>query len=109
MANTTDHPSVDRRASDKRLVDLNVNLPTLAVIILQTFAAAWGLSALFGENAMQTKQLADMSDRIHLVERAVSGTSVVELRIATMENEMRLLRGHMERMDYAKPLGQSRR
>ena len=88
----------DRRADDKKLVDLHVNIPTLAVILAQTFAAAWALSSLFYENTVQTKQLTDMAARIYQVERAIGTSQVLESRMITIENELRFLRVHMDRI-----------
>ena len=98
----TNVPIRDRREDDKRLVDLHVNIPTLAVILIQTFAAAWGLSSLFSENAVQTIQLTEMSSRIQRVEHAVAGSQVLESRMITIENELRFLRVHVEQIDDAK-------
>ncbi len=95
----TNVPIRDRREDDKRLVDLHVNIPTLAVIMVQTFAAAWGLSSLFAENAVQTTQLHEMSTRIQRVEVAVAGSQVLESRMVTIENELRFLRSHVEQID----------
>ena len=88
----------DRREDDKKLVDLHVNVPTLAVILAQTFAAAWALSSLFYENTVQTKQLTDMAARIYQVERAIGASQVLESRMITIENELRFLRVHMDRI-----------
>ena len=86
----------ERREGDRKLVDLHINIPTLAMIIMQTFAAAWALSALFYENGVQTKQLTDMGNRIYQVERAIGGSQVMESRIINLENELRAVRAHMD-------------
>ena len=62
----------EQRVDDKRLVDLHVNIPTLAVIILQTFGAAWAASSLFYENSLQTKQLMEVTTRLYQVEKSMS-------------------------------------
>ena len=92
----------DRRIDDKKLVDLHVNIPTLALIMIQTFGAAVALTSLFNENTAQTKQLTDMATRIYQVERAIGGSQVLESRMITIENELRFLRVHMERLDESK-------
>lgn len=96
--------SRERRIDDKRLVDLHVNIPTLAVIILQTFAAAWAASSLFYENGMQTKQLTDMTARLYQVEKATAVSQVLESRLITMENELRFLRVHLDQLSNEKRL-----
>ena len=89
----------ERAPDDRKLVDLHVNIPTLAVILLQTFGAAWAMSSLFYENSVQTKQLSEMATRIYQVERAIAGSQVMESRMINLENELRLLRGHMDRIN----------
>ena len=88
-----------RRLDDNKLVDLHVNIPTLAVIIMQTFAASWALSSLFSENSAQTKQLTEMVTRIQQVEGAIAGAKVIESRILTLETELRLVRVHMDQLN----------
>lgn len=95
-------PEIERRKirlEDKRLVDLHVNIPTLAVIILQTFGAAWAMSSLFSENALQTKQLTEVTNRIYQVEKSVAVSQVLESRLITMENELRFLRVHIDQIN----------
>ena len=94
----------ERRQDDKKLVDLHVNIPTLAVIIMQTFGAAVALTSLFNENTAQTKQLTDMTARLYQVERAIGASQVLESRMITIENELRFLRVHMDRLNDAKRL-----
>ncbi len=89
----------ERRSDDKRLVDLHVNIPTLAVIVLQTFGAAWAMSSLFYENSLQTKQLYEMNNRIYQVEKATAISQVLESRLITMENELRFLRVHIDQIN----------
>lgn len=89
----------ERRSDDKRLVDLHVNIPTLALIILQTFGAAWAMSSLFYENSLQTKQLSEMNNRIYQVEKATAISQVLESRLITMENELRFLRVHIDQIN----------
>ena len=89
----------ERREDDKKLVDLHVNIPTLAVIILQTFGAAWAMVSLFYENSAQTKQLTDMTARLYQVERAIGASQVLESRMITIENELRFLRVHMDQIN----------
>ena len=92
----------ERREDDKKFVDLHVNIPTLAVILAQTFAAAWALSSLFSENGVQTKQLTEMASRLYQVERSIGASQVLESRMITIENELRFLRVHMDRLDESK-------
>lgn len=92
----------DRREDDRKLVDLHVNIPTLAVIMIQTFGAAWAVSSLFYENTVQTKQLNEMATRLYQVERSIGASQVLESRMITFENELRLMRLHMERLDESK-------
>lgn len=95
----TPPPQRDRRDGDKKLVDLHVNIPTLAVIILQTFAAASAMTTLFNENTAQTKELNQITTRLYQVERAIGGSQVLESRMITIENELRFLRGNLDRIN----------
>lgn len=99
---TPENEHRERRLEDKRLVDLHVNIPTLAVIILQTFGAAWAMSSLFYENSLQTKQLAEMSSRMYQVEKSMAVSQVLESRLIMMENELRFMRGNLNQMDNQK-------
>ena len=93
-----------RRIEDKRLVDLHVNIPTLAVIILQTFGAAWAASSLFYENGLQTKQLLEVTGRLYQVEKAMAVSQVLESRLMTLESELRFLRVHLDQLSNEKRL-----
>lgn len=101
MLNTNNR---ERRADDKRLVDLHVNIPTLAVIILQTFGAAWAMSSLFYENSLQSKQLTEVTGRLYQVEKSMAVSQVLESRLITLESELRFLRVHLDQLENQKRL-----
>lgn len=90
------------RVSDNRLVDLQVNIPTLVVIVIQTIAAASAVAALFYDNNQQTKQLIEMTARLYQVERSMASSQVLESRMNTAEYELRILRSHVDQMNNTK-------
>lgn len=89
----------ERRVDDKKFIDLHINIPTLGVILLQTFAAASAITTIYNENAAQTKQLTEMTARIYQVERAIGGSQVIESRMSALEIELRIVRTHLDQMN----------